>query len=320
MVQPHLDRRRAALLALAGALWPAAARADLTPLALGLQPPPSPQPAPPDAPPTDVGALTDLYRRMTAPVWVAGQGPFAFVVDTGANRSVISAELADRLQLPRGPPQAVNDAAGVQQAPTVSANLSIGGRGEGVVVLPVMSAASLGGLGMLGVDRLEGQRLTLDFHGQQLRIEGSRHAASDPQDVVVRAHRRSGQLSLVDADLNGAPVTAFLDSGAETTIGNEALHALAKARNPKAIWAAADLISASGQTIAAELAQLSVLRVGGLEMRHLPVAFADLHTFHLWGMDRRPTILLGVDVLSRFDSVALDFARSEVRFRLPGAA
>jgi predicted aspartyl protease len=307
MAQPHLDRRRAMLLALAGALWPAAARADLTSL-------------PVDAPPTDVGAFTDLYRRMTAPVWVAGQGPFAFVVDTGANRSVISAELADRLKLPRGPVQAVNDAAGVEQAPTVTVSLSVGGRGEGVAVLPVMSAASLGGAGMLGVDRLEGQRLTLDFRSQQLRIEGSRHARSDPLDVVVRARRRSGQLSLVDADLDGAPVTAFLDSGAQTTIGNEALHALAKVRDSKTIWTAADLISASGQTIPAELAQLPVLRVGGLLMRHLPVAFADLHTFHLWDMDRRPTLLLGVDVLSRFDSVALDFARSEVRFRLPGAA
>lgn len=173
---------------------------------------------------------------------------------------------------------------------------------------------------MLGVDRLAGERLTLDFHGRQLRIEGSRHAARDPLDVVVRARRRDGQLTLVDADLAGSPVTAFLDSGAQATIGNPALRALVRARDPQAAWTAASIISAAGLVIPCEVADLPSLRVGGLRLQHLPVAFADLHTFHLWDLDRRPAVLLGVDVLSCFRSVALDFARGEVRFRLPPSA
>jgi hypothetical protein len=48
-----------------------------------------------------------------------------------------------------------------------------------------------------------------------------------------------------------------------------------------------------------------------------PVAFADLHTFRMWNMVDKPAILLGVDILSRFEYVCLDFARSKVRFRLP---
>src|SRR5258708_686710 len=36
----------------------------------------------------------DPYRRMTAPISLNGQGPYFFVVDTGANQSVISRELA----------------------------------------------------------------------------------------------------------------------------------------------------------------------------------------------------------------------------------
>ena len=62
------------------------------------------------------------------------------------------------------------------------------------------------------------------------------------------------------------------------------------------------------------------LRVGNLNMPNWPVAFADLHTFRMWNLVDRPAILLGVDVLSRFETVCLDFARDEVRFRLPGAA
>jgi hypothetical protein len=316
MARPQFDRRRAALLALAALAWPKAARASLaTPFML------APQPAPPLAPEAgsaDVVALTDLYKRMTAPVWIDQQGPFAFVVDTGANRSVISAELAARLDLAEGPRQPLNDAAGVELARTVTVDLKVGGRGQAHMTLSVLPASTIGGDGMLGVDRLAGERLTLDFHDRQLRIEASGQAARDPSDVVVRARRRDGQLTLVGADLGGALVTAFLDSGAQVTIGNPALRELV--RNQAAAWTAASIISAAGQVIPAEVAILPTLRVGGLLVNHLPVAFADLHTFRMWDLDRAPTILLGVDVLSHFESVALDFARSEVRFRLPPRA
>jgi hypothetical protein len=40
----------------------------------------------------------------------------------------------------------------------------------------------------------------------------------------------------------------------------------------------------------------------------------------LWKLIDRPAILLGVDILSRFEYVCLDFARGEVRFRLPSSA
>jgi hypothetical protein len=56
--------------------------------------------------------------------------------------------------------------------------------------------------------------------------------------------------------------------------------------------------------------------VGNLKVPVWPVAFADLHTFEMWGMIKDPAILIGVDLLSRFDSVCLDFARDEVRFRM----
>jgi hypothetical protein len=37
----------------------------------------------------------------------------------------------------------------------------------------------------------------------------------------------------------------------------------------------------------------------------------------LWDLVDRPAILIGVDVLSRFEAVSLDFARDEVRFQVP---
>lgn len=44
--------------------------------------------------------------------------------------------------------------AGVQLAPTVTVRLTVGGRDEARMVLSVLPAATIGGAGMLGVDRL----------------------------------------------------------------------------------------------------------------------------------------------------------------------
>jgi predicted aspartyl protease len=250
-------------------------------------------------------------------VRVNGQGPFAFVVDTGANQSVLSQELVTRLGLPVGDLEPLNGAAGVKLTATTTATLDFGGRAQEAQTLSILPTAAIGGLGMLGLDGLEDQRLTLDFRGRRLRIEASRRAWRDPADVAMKANRRDGQLTLIDADFAGVPVIAFIDSGAQNTIGNLALRALALPRHPASVWEDVNVLSATGQTIGAEMSNLPALRVGGLHLPYWPVAFADLYTFQLWKLTDRPAILLGVDVLSRFEYVCLDFPRDEVRFRLP---
>ena len=82
-------------------------------------------------PPSSVRTVTDLYSRMTVPIRIAGQGPFEFVVDTGANQSVISSELAVALGLPLEPSAALNGVAGMLMAPTTHAIWRLGGRAAG---------------------------------------------------------------------------------------------------------------------------------------------------------------------------------------------
>jgi hypothetical protein len=173
---------------------------------------------------------------------------------------------------------------------------------------------------MLGLDVVDGGRLTLDFRRQVLRIEDRGNHVERAGEIAMKAHRRDGQLTLVDADLAGMKVTAFLDSGAQDTIGNMSLREMAITRYPATHWNEIPILSVTGQTIAADFADLPGLRIGGLSLPNWPVAFADLHTFRMWNLVDRPAILLGVDVLSRFETVCLDFARDEVRFKLPNTA
>ena len=313
MASLGFDRRHVAAGLAAGAVWPFAARANPV-FATSAD---SPLADRNYAPPTDLVTLADVYRRMTAPVKVNGQGPFPFVVDTGANCSVISIELATALGLPAGPRQLLHGVAGQEMAGSSIATLNLGGKDQTDTVLSLLPQISIGGPGMLGVDRLHDQRLTLDFGAQRMEIEASRYAPRDPGEVTLRAQRRSGQLTLVDAELAGVPMVAILDSGAQSTIGNMALWEYAVVNAPGVGWGDVSIISATGQTMGAQSAVLPRLRIGGLQFPAWAIAFADLHTFKLWNLVDRPAILLGVDALSRFESVSLDFARDEVRFRLP---
>ena len=271
----------------------------------------------PYTPPRSISAVNDIYSRMTAGVRVSGQGPFDFVVDTGANQSVISTELAARLGLPENPPAPLNGVAGVMMAPTTYAVLDIAGKRKPGAAFSILPAAAIGGQGLLGLDHLGGQRLTLDFRTPSVKIEESGRFWNGGRDVVVRGRQVSGQLTLVDADIAGLKITAFIDSGAQNTIGNMALRALA-AKRPLGVFYPTPIVSATGQSIDAEISDLPNLRIGGVKMPNWPVAFAELHTFKMWNLVDHPAILIGVDILTRFENVSLDFARNEVRFRLPG--
>ena len=98
------------------------------------QPPPS-APAPTDEIPSleeveaVLAASADRADRMTVPVTINGEGPFAFVVDTGSNRTVVSEILAHRLNLPMAEALQVRAATGMVQTGSVRVDsLGVGRR------------------------------------------------------------------------------------------------------------------------------------------------------------------------------------------------
>ena len=272
----------------------------------------------PNAPPENqiLETARDPYRRMTAPVLLNRQGPYFFVVDTGANQSVVCSEIASSLALATGPTLALHGVAGVEDTPTVVVpEVKIGSNLEKDVLMPMLPREAIGADGILGVDRLRDQRLTLDFKRRHLEIQKSQYEEVPPFTSSVKARQRSGQLTIVDADLGGIKVAAFLDSGAERTIGNSALLNLAVLRNPTSKFYETRVISVTGKTVIGQIAMLPVLRLGNVRLVDIAITFADLHIFQIWGL-QTPAVLVGMDALSVFDSVTLDFGRAEVWFEL----
>ncbi len=268
----------------------------------------------------DLGAMVlrwDASDRLTIPVTLNGQGPFPFVIDTGADRTVISAELARSLNLPQGPLVSVTNSGGVDAAPTaLIAALQVGGRSGGPVEAPVLSAVNLGALGMLGIDVLKDRHIVLDFNTRRLTSTESQGPPTEAGAIVVRGKSRFGQLILMDATVRGVPVLVILDSGAQNSVGNLALESVLRAVQGPADPRLAKVVSVTGRTTPASFRDIADARVGALVIHNMPLAFADLHTFHRFGLVDQPAMLLGMDVLKLCGRVTVDFKRREASFTL----
>ncbi|WP_411287536.1 retroviral-like aspartic protease family protein [Phenylobacterium sp.] len=272
-----------------------------------------------DQTPTAVDTVGGRYEHMLAPVTINGQGPFNFLMDTGANISCVSQRLAEKLKLTPGPPANVHTVVGVRSRPSVVIDsLQVGARNRRQVRAPSLPIKGTDVDGVLGVDWLKGQRLVLGFKQKNLEITKSRLESSHEGRVIVPAKRRLGQLTIVDAELSGKPISAIIDSGSQVTICNRPLLELVRAaeRRRGVIEKARPvrLESLAGESFMGETLYLPFLRLGGLHLGNVQVVYADTHVFKVWGMQTAPALVLGMDLLTQFDSVALDFGRSNVRF------
>jgi len=324
-----IDRRRAGALMASAVVTGCAVQRPSRPVLVNLADTPD---APSDS--AALGAGADQARRMTVPVRIDGQGPYPFVVDTGANRSVLAAELAAELGLPQVGKAEIHGIAGVEPAAVALVQrLSVGEVSLRRLKAPLLPRSRLGADGLLGVDALKDRRVRLDFRENRLLI-GSRkgfelelgtittRARTDLEsEIIVPARFRFGQLIIIDADVGGRPVTCFLDSGSQNTVGNLALKREMEGVAPRFMEQRqiVHLVSATGQTASGESAPLPGLRLGGLRIGNLSAVFADLHVFRIWDLLDAPAILLGVDVMRHFSSIDLDFGRKQVTFRAPRA-
>jgi predicted aspartyl protease len=305
-------RRSAALGLAAAAALPATA-------AIAQAPPPIEVPDD-DGPHTELPTRESRNEHMLAPVNINGQGPFNFLLDTGANVSCVSNRLMQRLSLISGESAPVHTVVGVRDRPIVTLDrLQVGPRKRKNVRAPALPIKGPEVDGVLGVDWLKGQRLVLDFKGKTLEITKSRNDESQPgKAVVVPARRRKGQLTIVDADLSGKRISAIIDSGAQGTLCNGKLRDLVRASERRAgrheppRWVKMETLA--GESFTGESIFLPFLRLGGLHLGNVGVTYADMHVFDIWDLKDSPALVIGMDLLQQFDQVSLDFGRSQVRF------
>lgn len=268
----------------------------------------------------DVRFRTEAYDRMTVPVRLSGTGPYRFLVDTGADRTAISHELAARLGLMAGNQAEVHSVAGISIVRTATVpDLRVARKGVRIVDAPLLERANMGADGILGVDSLRSQRVVFDFVGETMSIVPSiaPDHADEPGSIIIEARRRNGRLVVTDAEANGRHVTVVLDTGSQVSIGNEALRRQLLGRQLIDDSREVELMSVTGQTIAGTYMFVRSLELGGIELKNLAVVFADAHTFKQLKLDRKPALLLGMNGLRAFKKVSIDFANRKFRVVVP---
>lgn len=263
--------------------------------------------------------------RLTTPVRLDDHGPYRFLVDTGAQRSVLATELAARLALPRCPPVLLQGIVLAQEAEQVK----VGQLATGELIctdlrVPVLPRVMLEADGYLGLDVLNGHRVVFDFKAHSLKIEKPQGFFSalwtGNDEVRVRAQGESGRLRSTDCYVDGVRAVAFVDSGAQVSVCNPSLYAALQHRgSPPASLAAVQLSGVTGGTIPGTVTLIDTIQLPGLTLGVTPVVMADLRVFALWGLGGKPAILIGMNCLRAFSSVSIDYGRKDLLFRLSSA-
>jgi len=262
-----------------------------------------------------LAASQDRAARMTVPVMINGQGPFQFVVDTGSERTAIASDLAARLGLTKGKSVMMHAANISQRRETgVIDSLQVGS-GKGLKTEAILlERQNILVDGMLGIDLMRKQQIVMDFKGSKLSVEPSKKERFDVNAVVVPGRSLYGQLILADVKIRGQSIYVVLDSGGENTVANFALAKILQ--RPEPADGSVAIIDVTGLRSQARTATLPDVQLGGIIIRNLNVAFADLTIFERLKLNDRPAMLLGMDVLRKFDRVAVNFERKQAAFNI----
>lgn len=275
-----------------------------------------------------VGAETGVDRmgRMTLQVFLNERGPFRFALDSAASMSMIADDLIQPLGLQRDADIMLHTLLSGERTPTVRAErLRCGALHQTRPRMAVGSRVGMAGLdGLLSAVVLDRKRVLIAFRGDRMTIGRSRARGrsmfATDQTVPFRSPEGAGfrNLVMLDAAVSGRPVTAIVDTGAQSSIVNTALIDAvgglpAFGRDGSRTR---PVQSATGETAEARMMVVRNLNFGPLSLERAPVLVGDFHTFGVWGLGQAPAMLLGVDLLGVFRSLAIDFGRRDLTFEV----
>jgi predicted aspartyl protease len=277
------------------------------------------EPVAPQPPPLyEAPARSDRIGRILVPVTVNGQGPFQFVLDTGANRTVLTPALATLLGLDISANRKVtlSGVTGSASVPTVSVDeVRAGNVALNHQILPIADSLSPNVHGILGVDALEDARIQMDFSSGKLAIRKAHRQGVLDGMTRIPGECRHQRLLIVRADVGRVAVSAVIDTGSQYTLGNRALRV--KLGLPERVTDQ-HVTEVIGETLARQPGErrvVPVLRMGSLQQVNPQVVFGDFHVFKLWHLEDRPAIVVGMDLLGSLESMLIDYQRCEIQVR-----
>ncbi len=279
--------------------------------------------APADTPSPPAGAETlqadeDRVGRLVLEARVNGEGPFHFIVDTGANHTAVSPALVERLGL-TADSRAVR-LNGVTGADATSERVTLSSIVAGrfaraeVAAVVIQPRVLAGADGLLGANLLMDSRVTFDFVRRRVTIAPSSDATRTADHrIVSQARFAHGGLLAVKSWIAGVKTTAIIDTGAQNTLGNRTLEAeIPPDRFERWRQTTVTVLGVTAHTASARAVVTPRVRLGRSVVRNAIVMFGDFHVFELWELDDTPAMLVGMDVLSATKTLVIDYGRQQV--------
>jgi hypothetical protein len=251
--------------------------------------------------------------QILVPVMVDGKGPFQFLVDTGANGSMISSRLvkALKLVLGQGVVERVEGVTGTEALPWVLIRrLQVGRIVKTDVRMPICTSPIMAHVdGILGMAGFGPVRIGVDFRHHRVSIDRSSPGMLRGF-LDIHAARTSGDLLMVPARVGGVEVEAVIDTGSPETLGNPALRNALLSGGGRA--ATTPIYGVTQQVSTGTRAFAPPMILGPAEIEHVPIVYSDVPIFREWHLNSRPAVIIGMDVLSAVDSLVLDYPRARV--------
>ncbi len=258
-------------------------------------------------------ARVNPLGQIVVPVMIDGRGPFPFLLDTGANGSVIAPRLVKALGLMRreGQVERVEGVTGTQPLPWVNVRrLQVGRIVKREVRMPICSTPIMTEVdGILGMAGFGPVRIAVDFRHHRVAIDRS---SRGPMwgFLDIHAVRTPGGLLMIPARVGGLVVEAVIDTGSPVTLGNSALRKALLSRRRSG--ATTPIYGVTQQVSTGSTAVAPTLILGPVAIQHLPIVYSNVPIFREWHLQGTPAVIIGTDVLSVADSLVLDYPRSRV--------
>jgi predicted aspartyl protease len=298
-------RVAAAVLLVAGAEWTAAPARACEPLDSGA--------------PSFAGVTSkDAAGRSIALISINGQGPFRFILDTGANRSALSKALAAQLGLVSSGEGVVHSIDSETTAELVNVDsLSFGGLRLSGGDTPVLDSPMLAyEHGLLGVDGMAGRLLHIDFTKHCVEVYESPGQMPMQGWLSVPARMRFGTMLTVEGEIRGVKVNVLIDTGSDISLANE------KFRDSLRRIAAWSVEYHNGHAftfgrpiLLDQSVWVPTMRVGRTFVGGVTAYIGNFHIFDMLGLQDEPTLLIGMDVLASAREMAIDYEHGVVLFR-----
>jgi hypothetical protein len=240
------------------------------------------------------------------------------MIDTGAEATVVSRDLADQLGLADRTPAILVAMASRKPIETAFIpNLALGSRNFNIQTAPLVERTNIGADGVLGLDSLQNQRVLLDFEHQRIAVADAKELGGNRgYEIVVTARRKLGQLIITSARFDDVRVAVIIDTGAQASIGNAALMRRLRGGN----GGPAQITDINGVQASGRVVLAKDVRIGAAHLSNIPVAFVESPLFRQLNLEHEPAMVLGINELKLFQRVAIDFKQHKVLFDLPTSA